>query len=197
MRKILILGLFSLVGCAAQEPPKVESSSSSETVPYEQKSYGESDAAANLDFIQLTEIAIKNLSEMQVTYNPDATEVKLLPNDVANDAKFTPFDNWKSVKVIRKSDSKNWDHFIVEVFSTSGYDQSKSSAFSICKDVWTKVDNRVPTVIDELEMRLNEYEKTGSAPRTQHIKYGYIFDIDASHYKDGYPIACTIGYGKK
>ncbi|QBK70693.1 hypothetical protein [Acinetobacter johnsonii] len=196
MRKILILGLFSLVGCTAQEPPKVELSRSSEAVPYEQKSYEESDAAANLDFIQLTEITIKNLSGMQVTYNPDATEVKLIPNEVATDAKFIPFNNWKSVKVVRRLDSKNWHHFIVEVFSASGYDQSKSSAFSICKDVWKKVDNRIPTVIDELEMRLNEYEKTGSAPRTQHIKYGYIFDIDASHYKDGYPIVCTIAYDK-
>lgn len=197
MRKILILGLFSLVGCTAQETQKVESSSSSETVPYEQKSYTESDSAANVDFIQLTEIAIKNLSGMQITYNPDATEVKLLPSDVLPNEKFTPFHNWTSVKIIRKADSKNWHHFLVEAFSTESYDQSKSTAFSLCKDVWNKVDNRVPAVMDELAIRLNEYEKAGSVPKVQQIKYGYVFNIDASHYKDGYPVVCSLAYDKK
>lgn len=197
MKKILILNLLFLVGCSSQEAPKVESSATSETAPYIKKSYTESDSAAELDFVQLTQVANNNLSAMKITYNPDATEVKLLPNDVPSDAKFSPSDNWESIKIIRNPESANWRNFLVEVYDSKGYEQSKSKAFSMCKDVWNAVDNRVPAVINELATRLREYENSDMPPMTQHIRYGYFFNLDASHYKDGYPVVCSIAYDKK
>lgn len=164
MKKSLLLSLLFLVGCSSQEAPKVESSATSETVPYIKKSYSESDSAAELDFIQLTQVANNNLSAMKITYNPDATEVKLLPNDVPSDSKFSPFNNWQSVKIIRNPESENWRNFLVEVFDSQGYEQSKSKAFSMCKDIWNAIDSRVPVVIDELAAKLNEYEKSGAPP---------------------------------
>lgn len=197
MKKIIILGIFLLVGCTAQEAQKVETSAPSEIIPYVNKNYTESDSAAKIDFVQLTQVAIKNLSSMQVGYNSDATEVKFLSNDVPSDVKFVPSKDWQSVKILRNKDSEIWKSFIVEVFDLNGYEQSKTTSFNICKDIWKDIDNRVPPVIDELATRINEYEKAGSTPVTQHIRYGYFFDLDASHYNDGYPIVCSIAYDKK
>lgn len=197
MKKILILNLLFLVGCSSQQAPKVESSATSETSPYIKKNYAESNSAAELDFVQLTQVANNNLSAMKITYNADATEVKLLANDVPADIKFSPFTNWQSVKIIRSPESENWRNFLVEVFDSEGYEQSKSKALSMCKDVWNAIDNRVPAVVDELATRLHEYENSGMPPMTQHIRYGYFFNLDASHYKDGYPVVCSIAYDKK
>lgn len=197
MKKIIILGLFLLAGCTAKDAQKAETSASAEIVPYVNQNYSELDSAAKIDFVQLTQVAIKNLSSMQVGYNPEATEVKFLPSDVPSDVKFVPSTDWQSVKILRNKDSEIWKSFIVEVFNLNGYEQSKTTSFKICKDIWKDIDNRVPTVIDELSKRINEYEKAGSTPATQHIQYGYFFDLDASHYKDGYPIVCSIAYAKK
>ncbi|RLL17870.1 hypothetical protein [Acinetobacter chengduensis] len=197
MKKIIILGLFLLAGCTGQEAQKVENSASSEIVPYINKSYSESDSAAKIDFIQLTQLAINNLSSMQAGYNSDATEVKFLSKEVPPDAKFLPSQDWQSVKISRNKDSEIWKSFIVEVFDSKNYEQSKTTSFSICKDIWKDIDNRVPTVIDELAVKINENEKVGSTPATQHIRYGYFFNLDATHYKDGYPVVCAISYAKK
>lgn len=197
MKNIILLGLFLLVGCNAQEAQKLETSAQSEIVPYVNQNYSESDSAAKIDFVQLTQVAIENLSSMQVGYNPDATEVKFLSKDEPSDAKFVPSQDWQSVKILRNKDSEIWKSFIVEIFNPNGYEQSKTTSFNICKEIWANVDNRVPPVIDELAARINEYDKAGSVPLTQHIRYGYFFDLDASHYKDGYPIVCAIAYAKK
>lgn len=197
MKKIIILSLFALVGCSEPQAPKTEASTTTEVVPYVKKNYTESDLAARLDFVQLAQVTINDLSSLQATYNSNATEVKLLPHDVSRDVKFIPFNNWQTVKIIRKPDSEIWQNFLVEVFDKKSYEQSKTIAFDICKDVWSEIDERVPTVIDELAARINEYEKTGSVAMTQHIRYGYLFSLDASHYKDGYPISCSISYDEK
>ncbi|GEM_PF-2104824 len=196
-KAVLGFGVLTLVGCNAQEAPKVESTSTSEIISYVKKNHTESDPAATLNFLQLTEISLKNLSVMQVFYNSDATEVKLVSKDHKVDEKFTPFNNWQSVKIIRKPDSDQWHNFLVEVFDVKGYEESKNTTFSICKKVWNKIDERVPTVIDELAMRLKEYEKAGQTLNTQHIQYGYVFNLDASHFKNGYPIVCSVSYDRK
>lgn len=196
MKKIIILGLLLLAGCTAKEAQKADVSASAEIVPYVNKNYSESDSAAKIDFVQLTQIAIKNLSSMQVGYNPDATEVKFLPSDVPSDVKFVSSTDWQSVKILRNNDSEIWKSFIVEVFDRNGYEQSKTTSFKICKDIWKDIDNRVPPVIDELATRINEYEKTGKSSSTQHIRYGYLFNLDSSHFKDGYPVVCAIAYDK-
>ena len=169
---------------------------SSGTTSYVKKVFSETDAAATLDFIQLTEVIIKNISEMHVSYNSDATIVTLIPKHIEN-RKFIPFNNWQSIKVIRTPDFNKWKIFMVEVFDSKGYEESKNTAFSICRNIWDKIDERVPTVIDELTARLEEYEKTGALSSTQHIRYGYLFSLDASHFKDGYPITCAIAYNEK
>jgi hypothetical protein len=51
---------------------------------------------------------------------------------------------------------------------------------------------RVPAVIDELAKRIDQYEKNGSSAMTQHIRYGYFFDLDARHYDEGYPVVCKF-----
>lgn len=98
-----------------------------------------------------------------------------------------------SIKVTAPKNSTNsWGTFNAEVYDTDSYEESKFMAFQACKEVWKNIDDRVPPVIDELSERIDEYEKDGSKPMTQHTRFGYTFILDARHYKDGYPIACQI-----
>jgi len=196
MRKIMIVCAFALVGCSEKNAPKAEPSEAAEIVPYVKKNYTESDPSAQLNFVQLAQIAINSLPAAQATYNQDATEVKFVPKGAQENSTFIPFHDWYSIKIIRKSDSENWDNFLVEVFNKQGYEQSKIAAFNACKDVWKNIDNRLPLAIDELSQNVNDYEKQNSKAATQQMRYGYWINLDASHYKEGYPIVCQIAVSK-
>lgn len=197
MKKFLLLIVVLLAACSKQELPASGSGESSKIVSYVNKHYADNDPAARLNFIQLSEITINNLPATQASYNADATEVKLLPKSTASDNKFEKFNDWYSVKIIRDADSENWKSFIVEVLNKQGYEQSKKASFNVCKDVWKNIDNRVPAVIDELALKIKDYEKSNTSPATIQVRYGYRFNLDASHFKDGYPVVCAIAYDKK
>lgn len=196
MKKLLFLSVILLSACNKQDAPSVEPSKAT-IIPYVNKNYVESDPVAQLDFVQFAQVAINSLPDARASYNPNATEVRLLPKNIPSDSKFKAFENWYSIKIIRNIDSVDWNNFLVEIRDNQGYEQSKSAAFNACKDVWKNIDNRVPPVIDELVGRIKEYENSGSSAMTQHIRYGYFFDLDASHFNDGYPVSCSISYDKK
>lgn len=196
MKKFLLLSLALLAACSKQELPKSETSENSKIVSYVNKHYTENDPVAELDFIQISEVAINSLPNAQAGYNADATEVKLLPKGTASDSNFAKFNDWYSVKIIRDAGSENWKSFITEVFDKQGYEQSKKASFNACKDVWKNIDNRVPAVIDELATKIKDYEKSNTSPATIHVRYGYRFNLDASHFKEGYPVVCAVAYDK-
>ncbi|EPL0707004.1 hypothetical protein Q7567_08040 [Acinetobacter baumannii] len=195
MKNFLLLSVVLLAACSKQELPKSEPNGNSNIVSYVNKHYAENDPAARLDFIQLSEIAIKSSPELQAGYNADATEVKLLPKNISN-SQFEKFKNWESIKIIRNADSENWKSFLVEVLDKQGYENSKKASFNTCKDVWKNIDNRVPAVIDELATKIEDYEKLNSTAATTQVRYGYLFNLDASHFQDGYPVVCMIAYDK-
>lgn len=196
MKKFLLLGVILLGACSKQELPKTDDQDGSKIKSYINKHYGENDPAAVIDFIQLAEVTIKSLPNAQASYNPNATEVKLLPNSTPSDSKFEKFNDWYSVKIIRDADSVKWKSFLVEVLDKQGYVQSKKAAFSACKDVWKNIDNRVPAVIDELAAKIEGYEKSESTAATIQVRNGYRFNLDASHFQEGYPVVCAIAYEK-
>lgn len=173
-----------------------ESVSNSEIKPYVKQNLGESSPPASLNFLQLVQIIKNTYPSLNISYNQSATEVKFVGGALKNDSKFLPNSNWKSIKVFRKVDSEQWSNFLVEVYNTNGYTASKKDAFELCQNIWSNIDNRVPVVITELEKRLSEYEKNDSKPLTQHLRYGYLIDLDASHYNQGYPVSCSISYDK-
>lgn len=173
-----------------------ESVSNSEIKPYVKQNLDESSPSASLNFLQLVQIVKNTYPSLNISYNQSATEVKFVDDALKNDGKFFPNSNWNSIKVFRKVDSEQWSNFLVEVYNIDGYTASKREAFELCKNIWSNIDNRVPIVITELEKRLSEYEKNDSKPLTQHLRYGYLIDLDASHYNQGYPVSCSISYDK-
>ncbi|ENW79756.1 hypothetical protein F909_02859 [Acinetobacter sp. ANC 3929] len=196
MKKFLLLGVILLAACSKQELPKTDTQDGREIKSYINKHYGENEPAAQIDFLQLTEVAINSLPHAQASYNANATEVKFLPKNTASDSKFEKFNDWYSVKIIRDADSEKWESFLVEVLDKQGYEQSKKASFNACKDVWKNIDNRVPAIIDELAAKIEGYEKSDSTAATIQVRNGYRFNLDASHFKDGYPVVCAIAYDK-
>ena len=196
MKKLLLLSVMLLSACDKQDAPSVEPSKAT-LIPYVKKDYAESDPPAQINFVQIAQVAINSFPDVQATFNSNATEVKLLSKSVHSDSKFKTNEDWYSIKITRNVDSENWINFLVEIRDNKGYKQSKTAAFDACKFVWKNIDNRVPAVIDELAKRIDQYEKNGSSAMTQHIRYGYFFDLDARHYDEGYPVVCAISYDKR
>ena len=92
---------------------------------------------------------------------------------------FHRFDNWISIKLSKNKSNDNLNFMSVELYNKKSYQDSKRDAFELCKEIWSNIDHRVPVVIDELADRLVKYENSGSSAMTQHIRYGYSFDLDA------------------
>ncbi|MCH7305449.1 hypothetical protein MMP74_13860 [Acinetobacter sp. NIPH 1869] len=197
MKKFLLLSVVFLIACTKQDLPKPETADNTKIVPYANKHYTNSDPVAHLDFIQFAQVVINTLSKAQASYNSDATEVKLLPKGTPSDSRFETFNDWYSVKILRNADSENWGSFLVEVYDSKGYEQSKDASFNACKEVWKNIDNRMPEVIDELSNKIKNYEDSGSSPETTQVRFGYWVHLNASHYKEGYPVVCQIAYDKK
>lgn len=107
---------------------------------------------------------------------------------------FHRFDDWISIKLSKNKSNDNLSFMSVELYNKKSYEDSKRDAFELCKNIWSNIDHRVPAVIDELADRLVKYENSGSSAMTQHIRYGYRFDLDARHYYEGYPVVCGVGY---
>ena len=109
---------------------------------------------------------------------------------------FHKFEDWKSIKGLYGESDQKLQALTVEVYDSTSYEKSKQEAFDACKNIWKNIDGRIPNVIDELADHLKEYEQTNSSSITNRTRYGYMFLLDASHYQDGYPVVCTIGYDK-
>ncbi|MFM6904747.1 MAG: hypothetical protein ACKOUU_01530 [Acinetobacter tjernbergiae] len=197
MKKLLLLSVILLAACNKQDEPSVEPSKAT-IIPYVKKHHAKSDPPAQLDFLQLVQVVISSFPNAQASYNSNATELRLLSKHIPSDSKFKTYENWYSIKITRNIDSENWSNFLVEIRDNQSYEQSKIDAFNACKNVWRNIDHRVPTVINELAGRINKYGKNSSSATAQHIiRYGYLFNLDASHFNDGYPVSCSISYNNK
>ncbi|ADX03006.1 hypothetical protein [Acinetobacter baumannii] len=187
MKKIIaVIGLLLLVGCSKQNQIQPAEP------PYVKQSYSESDPAAKLSVVQFAGVVKSIYPEYQITYSKDVGEVKFLPSDVKPDAEFVRANNWYSIKVIRDSKTENWETLIVEVLNQNSYAESKAVAFHDCQKIFGNIDNRILTVIDELENRVEQNEKTGSSAFSSANRYGYTVNLDASHYNEGYPVSCIV-----
>lgn len=186
-----LLSLTLLVGCS-----KKDSNVTQPENPYIQKNYAASDPAVKLDMVQFTSILKNIYPALNITYPKNVSFVRLLPSDVNPDANFIQYNNWFSVKLIKNDKNDLWSGMLTEVYSEESYEASKALAFNNCKKIWGHIDNRVPTVIDELQDRINSNETYGKKDMVQHVRYGYLFILDVSHYDSGYPVSCTIAIDK-
>ena len=187
MKKLIsVVGLLLLAGCSTQKQPQSEP-------PYVKQNYSESDPAAKLSVSQFANVVKSIYPAYQISHSNDGGEVRFLPNDVKADTKFVPNNNWYSIKIIKDSNTENWKGLVVEVFNKESYEQSKTVAFKDCQRILGNIDNRVPTVIYELEDRINKTETESSKNLSSVHRYGYTVYYDASHYNEGYPVSCMVG----
>ncbi|EHU1483071.1 hypothetical protein A1Z73_RS13455 [Acinetobacter baumannii] len=178
---IIIAGFLLLAGCSTQKQPQSEP-------PYVKQNYSESDPAAKLSVSQFTGVVKSIYPAYQISHSNDGGEVKFLPNDVKADTKFVPNNNWYSIKIIKEPNTENWKGLIVEVFNKGSFEESKAVAAKDCQKIFGNIDNRVPTVLYDLENRLNQSPNASISNR----QYGYTFHLDASHYIQGYPVTCMV-----
>ena len=191
---ILIFAVVLLGGCSKQEAQDSHSAKASAVQNFIKKEITDDSQAAQIDYEQLVVVTHNALSELKQHEKNSEGVIQFLPTPMQS--KFEPFQTWMSVKISSSAKStKAWGSFTAEVYDKS-YEKSKFMAFQACKEVWKNIDDRVPVVIDELAKRVTEYENSGSKPMTQHVRYGYMFDLDASHYKDGYPVVCQISHDR-
>lgn len=182
MKKLIsIVGLLLLAGCSTQKQPQSEP-------PYVKQNYSESDPAAKLSISQFANVVKSIYPAYQISHSNDGGEVKFLPNDVKADTKFVPNNNWYSIKIIKEPNTENWKGLVVEVLNKESFEQSKAVAAKDCQKIFGNIDNRVPAVLYDLENQLNQGSKTSISSH----QYGYTFQIDASHYKEGYPVTCMV-----
>ena len=149
--------------------------------------------AAQISYDQLVDITHNTIPKID-QYKKDAKgATQFLPSSMSPN--FTTYENWMSIKITAPIDNKNtWGSFLVEVYDKKSYEDSKFMAFQTCKEVWSNIDDRVPQVVDELALRIINYENNSQKAVTQHIRFGYSFRLDASHYNEGYPVVCQIHY---
>jgi hypothetical protein len=185
---VLWLGVPLLNGCGGNSQKIV-------TEPYVKKETS-GDAPVALSFAQLLGVTEKILpNTLTMTDVADEHLVQFKAKNLSSD--FKKFNAWSSIKVIRsENDPTQWDYFLVEIHDTQSYDIAKLKAFQLCKEVWQHIDDRVPRAIDELAQLLVNYEKQAISAKTSQLRYGYVFDLDASHYHEGYPVVCGIAYDK-
>ncbi|EPL7761130.1 hypothetical protein PGK01_00150 [Acinetobacter baumannii] len=182
MKKLIsVVGLLLLAGCSTQKQPQSEP-------PYVKQNYSESDPAAKLSVSQFANVVKSIYPAYQISHSSDGGEVKFLPNDVKADTKFVPNNNWYSIKIIKEPNTENWKGLVVEVLNKESFEQSKTVAAKDCQKIFGNIDNRVPAVLYDLENHLNQGSKTSISSH----QYGYTFQLDASHYKEGYPVTCMV-----
>lgn len=182
MKKLIsIVGLLLLAGCSTQKQPQSET-------PYVKQNYSESDPAAKLSVSQFANVVKSIYPAYQLSHSNDGGEVRFLPNDVKADTKFVPNNNWYSIKIIKEPNTESWKGLVVEVFNKGSFEESKTVAAKDCQKIFGNIDNRVPTVLYDLENQLNQGSRTSISGH----QYGYTFQLDASHYNEGYPVSCMV-----
>lgn len=182
MKKLIsVVGLLLLAGCSTQKQPQSEP-------PYVKQNYSESDPTAKLSVSQFANVVKSIYPAYQISHSNDGGEVKFLPNDVKADTKFVPNNNWYSIKIIKEPNTENWKGLVVEVLNKESFEHSKTVAARDCQKIFGNIDNRVPAVLYDLENQLNQ----GSISSISSHQYGYTFQLDASHYKEGYPVTCMV-----
>lgn len=208
---ILAVAMLALIGCSKQD--------FSNQSHAEKSLIQDAEIANALDFVQTQKVAANTYIDADPAVQLDVLKFvaivrTLYPsygisNAVANEGvfqftaskneQFNSFhrsENWTSIKIIKNKMDNDVSHMTVELYSKRSYVESKQAAFDLCKRIWSGIDQRVPTVIDELAHRLDNGKENSAKERVEHIRYGYLFDLDASHYRDGYPVSCTIAYDK-
>lgn len=209
MKKFAFTTIFSmllLVACSKQEDKPQQSAEvktdvqdtliSIEKLKKQAGTYSETDPAIHLNILEAFAVAKSLYPDMPEQHL--ATE-HMFQMTTSSNGKITPFhkfEDWESIKAFYGESDQNLRHITIEVYDKTSYKKSKQKAFDTCKNIWKNIDERVPNEIDELADRLRVYEQENSSAMTNRIRYGYMFLLDASHYQDGYPVVCTIGYDK-
>ena len=209
MKFFLLLGVLFLVACSKQDNShqEIEKSTNQENsiekalaFVSEQKnnadSYAQTDQAVYLDMLNMVAVIRTLYPNFPAQYIEEENLFQATGIDEEAVTSLNRFNDWKSIKVFHNKTDQNVNHLTVEVYDQKSYEQSKKEAFELCKNIWINIDHRVPKVIDELAMRLKEYEQGNSSATTTHIRYGYKYHLDSSHYLDGYPVVCTVAYDK-
>lgn len=207
MKKFLLLSLLFLSACSSQNNEQQSNDEQqdqvSNSLAFAQKqkdlanTYSETDPAVILNILDtfaITKSLYPNMAEQEFS------QKHMFQMTNSSNGKITPFkvyQNWESIKAVYTEPNQVLKHIGVEVYEENSYKEAKQKTFDMCKNIWRNIDNRIPPVIDELADRINKYEDQGSSAMTSHIRYGYLISLDASHYVDGYPVACNIGYEKK
>lgn len=203
MKVILLLGVLLLVACSKQDNSQqnFEKQTNQDTdlanaLAFVQKqkklasSYSQTDPAVHLNMLDMVAIVRSLYSNFPAHFVEQENMFQTTESTDGKITSFNPFNDWVSIKVLHNKADQNVNHLTVEVYDHSSYQKSKKEAFDLCKNIWNNIDHRVPQVIDELVNRLDQ----NSLATVSHIRYGYMYLLDASHYTDGYPIVCTVGY---
>ncbi|MGE8685124.1 MAG: hypothetical protein ACN6OV_11735 [Acinetobacter sp.] len=207
MKVILLLGVLFLVACSKQdnvhqaiEQQPNQDTNVENTLAFvqEQKkraaSYSQTDPAVRLDMLNMVAVVRTLYPDFPAHFVEEENMFQTTGSKDGKVTSFNRFTDWISVKVFHNKSNQNINHLTVEVYDHRSYQQSKQETLEVCKNIWNNIDHRVPKVIDELSDRLKKYESHNSSAVTSHIHHGYVYNLDASHYSDGYPIVCTVGY---
>lgn len=202
----VILGVLLVGACSKKEDQPQQSVevqtdvqnvlASAEQIKKHADTYTENDPAIHLSILETFALVKSLYPDMS---NQHLAKQHLFQMTNSTNGKPTPFhqfEDWKSVKGLYGESDQKLQALTVEVYNSTSYEKSKQEAFDTCKNIWKNIDGRIPNVIDEFVDRLKEYEQANSSATTNRIRYGYMFLLDASHYKDGYPVVCNIGYDK-
>jgi hypothetical protein len=174
MKKLLLLSVMLLSACDKQDAPSVEPSKAT-LIPYVKKDYAESDPPAQINFVQIAQVAINSFPDVQASYNSNATEVKLLSKSVHSDINLKPMKIGTVSKLLEILTLKIGATFLSKYGTTKAINSQRQLLLMHVKFVWENIDNRVPAVIDELAKRIDQYEKNGSSAMTQHIQLWIFF----------------------
>ncbi|MCF8999279.1 hypothetical protein [Acinetobacter nectaris] len=208
MKAIFLVGILLLVGCSKQdssnqmtgfEQANAELNVKETLSSVEQKqklagTYSNNDPAVRLSSLEMVAILKTLYPTFALESMTEKQRFQMTASDTGKVKPFQPFHDWVSIKVIYREPNQNLHHIAVEIYDQASYKESKQKTFDMCKNIWKGIDARIPEVIDELSDRIKNYEKSDSLAMTSYTRYGYLFSLDASHYRDGYPVACNIGY---
>ncbi|MEQ1412252.1 hypothetical protein [Acinetobacter indicus] len=203
MKGILLFAVILLAACSKQEEQQVIKSHLEQNDEVFQAldhvkqqqiksgSYNETDPAVKLDIIEFAAV-IRSLYPNYPAYFSEKERMFQTTKSIDAEIKpFERFEDWSSIKIFHNKGNKYTSHVIVEVYDPVSYAQSKKETFDVCKNIWKGIDQRVSNKIEELVERL---EKKDSKATTSYIHSGYRYILDASHYSDGYPVSCIVGY---
>lgn len=210
MKVLFLVGILFLAGCSKQDDSKQMTSfekaneefnvkktlSSMEQIQKRAGTYTEDDPAVRLNAFEMLAILQSLYPQFALESMAEKQKLQMTVSDTGKVKPFLAFHDWVSIKTSYTEPNQKLDYVMIELYDKESYQIAKQNTFDMCKNIWKHIDARIPSVIDELSNRIENYEKNNSSAMTSYIRYGYLFSIDASHYKDGYPIVCTIRYDK-